>query len=555
MIQDKTLLSIERALMHGIQEMVFIVRVDDNGLFYEFVNQAAMDKTDLDHTSIGKTFFETQTYELADMINSQYLKVLESNGPITYEDSYTDPEGILRYSKTCLTPMFDSDGKCTHVVSIVQDITGEVEAKQESVDSLKNLEESRSYYHSLFEHNADAILTLDLNGQIKGANPMGLKVSQLPKEEFYEKRILDFVAPEDKRKTLLNFQKAKNEEYINFRVNVLQNDNKMLSVLVKFIPIKIREVTTGFYVILKDMRELDHMVELYMEVEKNFRVIAENANDVIILINHEKQYLFISPSIEELYGFTPNEYLGINPLSNIHPDDAASLYIKLSDAKKHRAICKMRIRIKHKFDHWVWSELHATPVFDESHSYSHMVIIVRDVSLQKKYETELEFLAYHDPLTSLPNRRFFQEALEKALSEYHKKGVKFAVMLLDIDKFKSINDQWGHETGDVVIREFSNRLKAKIHKTDVVARLGGDEFIILLPDVDSENCALSVMDKIRQAMRYTWEFENTSLSVMTSIGMTMPNKHSTISSILKEADKAMYVEKKSKIGNDVGYRF
>ncbi|KAA0956182.1 PAS domain S-box protein [Planococcus sp. ANT_H30] len=260
MIRNKASLSIDRAVMNGIQEMVFIVRVDEDGLFYEFVNQAAMDKTDLTHDSIGKTFFETQTVELAEMIHFQYTKVLTSGVPISYEDSYIDPDEKLRHSKTRLTPMFDPDGQCTHVVSIVQDITGEVEAKQVSAEALTNLETSRSYYQSLFEHHADAIFTVDLNGRITGANPMGLVVGQLPEEELYKQRVLSFVASQDQRKALINFRKATVGIYIDFRVNVLQKENKQLSVLVKCIPIKIQNRTTGFYVILKDMRELDHMV-------------------------------------------------------------------------------------------------------------------------------------------------------------------------------------------------------------------------------------------------------------------------------------------------------
>lgn len=555
MIQKKATLSIEKALMNGIQEMVFIVRVDDNGLFYEFVNQAAMNKTDLNPDSIGKTFFETQTYELAEMINSQYMKVLQSKSPIEYEDSYTDPEGELRYSKTCLTPMFNSAGDCTHVVSIVQDITGEVKAKQESMESLWSLEESRSYYHCLFEHNADAILTLDLDGYIKGANPVGLMVSELPKEELYGRRILDFVVPEDRRTTLKNFHKAKKGEYHSFRVNINQVNNKLIGALVKFIPIKVRDVTTGFYVILKDMRELDHMVEMYIESEKNFRIIAENANDVIVLINHRKEYLFISPSIEAVYGFSPDEYSVKEPFHNVHPDDVEPLYKNLNDSIQSGAICKRRVRLKHKEGHWIWSEMHGTPVFDENETYSHMVIIVRDVSLQKSYETKLEFFAYHDPLTTLPNRRFFQEAVEKALIDYHEKGEHFAVLLLDIDKFKSINDYWGHEIGDAVIHEFGKRLQAGISKEDLAARLGGDEFIILLHGIDSEEAAGVVMDKIRLIMKNVWRFEDIVLSVSTSIGMTLPDESSTISSILKEADKAMYEEKKLKTGEIVHDRY
>lgn len=546
MIQGVEALSFEKALMDGIQEMVFIVCVENDEFFYEFLNQSAMMNTELDESAIGKTFFETQPEELSNLVHSQYQKVLKTKTIVVYEDSYTDPDGMLRYSKTRLTPMFDEEGSCTHIFSIVQDITNEIEAKQESMEAWKKLEESRSYYHSLFEQNADAILTLDLKGNIRGANPVVQKHSEIPLSELSGRRVLDFVAPEDRRKTLKNFRKAKNGIYTNFRITINPENNSRLGVLVKFIPIKIREVTTGFYLIIKDMRELDQMVELYMESEKNFRVIAENANDVIVLINHRKEYLYISPSIENIFGYSPEEYQNQQTFHNVHLEDREELYSNLSSSIKSGEICKMRVRVGHKNGEWIWSELHGTPVFDDNGCYSHMVMIVRDISLQKDYETKLEFLAYHDPLTGLPNRRFFQESLEKALKQYHSGGENFAVLLLDIDKFKGINDKWGHEMGDAVIREFGNRLKAGIYRGDLAARLGGDEFIILLPGIDSPKSAMIVVEKIRQAMMLPWDLDAVQLNVSTSIGMTMPTPDSTLSSILKEADKAMYEEKNMK---------
>lgn len=532
--------------MDGVQEMVFIVRIEGDEFYYEFLNKSAMENTEMDESAVGKTIIEAQNFELADLVYSQYKKALESRSQLMYEDSYYDPDGNLRYSKTRLTPMLDEEGNCTHIFSIVQDMTNEVEAKQESMEAWGRLEESRSLYHSLFEHNGDAILTLDLKGNISGANPIGQMLSGHTMEDLIGRRVVDFVVPEDRWRTMKNFRKAKKGIYTNFRISITQKDQSRLGALVKFIPIKIKEVTTGFYVLLKDMRELDQMVEMYVESEKNFRVIAENANDVIILINHMKEYLYISPSLESIFGFSPEEYKEKETFHNIHPEDREELYSTLSASIRSGGICKLRVRVGHKNGEWIWSELHGTPVFDEDDSYSHMVMIVRDVSLQKDYETKLEFFAYHDPLTGMANRRFFQETVESALIDFNDKNKNFAVLLLDIDKFKGINDKWGHETGDAVIREFGKRLQQGIFQGDLAARLGGDEFVVLLPDVDSPDAAQVVVERIRQAMKQPWQLENTVLEVSTSIGMTMPETGSTLSSILKEADKAMYDEKNFK---------
>lgn len=546
MIQGISSLSLEKALMDGIQEMVFIVRVEGKGMYYEFLNKSAMKNTAMDISALGKTFRETQAAELADRVEYQYTKVLLNGAQVSYEDSYIHPDGSLRFSKTCLTPMFNDDGDLTHIVSIVQDITNEVKAKQESMEAWKSLEESRTLYYSLFEHNGDAILTLDLDGHIREANPIGQMLSGFTMDELIGRQVIELVVPEDRLRTLKNYHKAKKGIYSNFRITFTQKNRSRIGALVKFIPIKIKDATTGFYVLLKDMRELDQMVELYMESEKNFRIIAENANDVIILIDRKKEYLYISPSIEEVFGFTPDDYIEKPAFHNIHPEDADRLYETLSASIRNREICKVRVRVGHKSGSWIWSDLSGTPVSDDDGKYSHMVMIVRDVSLQKDYETKLEFFAYHDPLTAMPNRRYFQETLENALSRFQTNGGNFAVLLLDIDKFKGINDKWGHETGDAVIREFGRRLEACVGKGDIAARLGGDEFVVLLSRIDSVESGMAAMDKIREAVMQPWELGDIRMTVSTSIGMTMPNGHSTISSILKEADKAMYEEKARK---------
>ena len=279
-----------------------------------------------------------------------------------------------------------------------------------------------------------------------------------------------------------------------------------------------------------------------IESEKLFRIIAENAQDVIVLINDKHEYIYVSPSSHEVYGFDSAEYIGKPSVWHVHPEDMPRLEQNFKQALLDAKTYSLRLRIKHKVDGWLWSELKASPVYDESDNFKHMVMIIRDITLQKKNEDELEYFAYHDFLTDLPNRRFFTDRLLVELTQDH----SFAVCLLDIDHFKNINDQFGHDLGDSVIREFGRRLSATICKDSVAARLGGDEFVLLLPGVETEALAKEIAKEIQSAMEEPWSMRHTTLNVTTSIGISLVTSAvTTVTSVLKDADDAMYEAKKS----------
>ncbi|WP_318614919.1 diguanylate cyclase domain-containing protein [Sporosarcina sp. YIM B06819] len=283
-----------------------------------------------------------------------------------------------------------------------------------------------------------------------------------------------------------------------------------------------------------------------VESEKQFRIIAENAQDVIALINEKLAYTYVSPSSNEVYGFDSFEYIGKSAIWHVHPEDISRLEQGFIEVLLGAKTSSLRLRIKHKVDGWLWSELKVTPVNDKWNNFKHMVMIIRDVTLQKKNEDQLEYFAYHDFLTELPNRRLFTDRLQTKLDHFRDSGKGFAVCLLDIDHFKNINDQFGHEVGDCVIREFGKRLSGNIGKDAMAARLGGDEFVLLLPNVGTEELAQKTAMAVKSAMKEPWSMRHKMLHVTTSMGISLVSStEATVTSVLKDADDAMYEAKKS----------
>lgn len=531
--------------MEGINEMVFIVKVNEDCSFaYEFLNIAAMERTHLNSASIGKTFNEVHSTKTVEFLNRKYGEVFERNEILSYETSFYSPTNQLFYSKNLLTPFLDDTGKCTHIMCFAKDITEEKTALLESEGIRQRLEESSARYRPLFDSSAAAIFTIDSKGSITGGNATGQKLSGFFMRELVGKSFIDFIVMKNKGQAGEHFQAAIAGEIKDQRLNFTLKSGAFISCLVKFIPISPENEKTGFYMIVKDMTELDRVASLYQEGEENFRIIAENVHDVIILMDRDKKYLYVSPSIENIFGFKAEDAVGQEPFFNVHPEDVNSVHQAFERAAENRSAYIVQLRLLHKDKGWIWSEINGTPVFDEEEQFNHMVMVARDISIQKEYESQLKQFAYFDSLTELPNRRYFQEYATSQLELKDRCGKSLAVLILDIDDFKEINDQWGHEIGDAVIQEFGFRLSGCIFGENMAARLGGDEFVILLADTDSKEQVAEVAGHIYRVMKEPIEVQELSLEISISMGIALaPAEKVSVSVMMKRADMAMYKAK------------
>lgn len=530
-------------VMDGIQEMVFIVKIGNmSSITYEFISKTAMENTGLDESALGKTLREVHGEKKAAHLETLYAEALESREAVWFKDDYYTAGGEKRWSSTRMTAIVNEAKKYTYVVSVVKDITKEKMEEAEKNKAWKQLEEGTSRYRSLFEKNGDAIFTVDTAGRIRTGNLAVEKISGYKMSDLIGTDLADYLAVDNRVQVADYLEKARSDAPDDFRIHLVHVSGKQIGCLMKMIAIKINGQTTGYYAILKDMTELDKLASKYAGSEERFRIIAENAQDVIVLLNELGECLYVSPSCKTVYGFLPDEAIRMRPFSFIHPNDLARLEAEFEQSVSSGKACKVRLRVLHQTKGWIWSELHGTPVFDDQNQFIHKVLILRDVTQQRQRERELEYFAYHDSLTGLPNRRMLSERLTAEIDA----GTVFALMVLDMDDFKKINDEWGHETGDAVILEFSKRLSNAIGKSDIAARLGGDEFVILLFDADTEEKVRAAADKIHEALERPWLVKGINLKVAASMGVALaPFQGVDASNLFKNADRALYEVKKS----------
>lgn len=164
-----------------------------------------------------------------------------------------------------------------------------------------------------------------------------------------------------------------------------------------------------------------------------------------------------------------------------------------------------------------------------------------DIADRRLVEDQVEYMAYHDALTGLPNRALFLDRLKQAITVAEREKGRVVLMFADLDKFKPVNDQYGHHVGDSLLKAVAERISGCLRKSDSVARIGGDEFVILLPSVKTEEDASGIAEEIRQAMTLPFEIKGLTLNISSSVGVAVyPDHADGEQELIKRADVAMY---------------
>jgi diguanylate cyclase (GGDEF)-like protein/PAS domain S-box-containing protein len=307
--------------------------------------------------------------------------------------------------------------------------------------------------------------------------------------------------------------------------------------------------------VIFEVTEQKESEALQRESEQRFRELLENVRLAAITTDIEGRIVFVNEYFAELSGWWDDELIGRSWIETFAAEDALDgeraflAELARGHVIPHReGAIVTRTREKRLFS---WN---ATPLRDGDGTVTGSAWIGEDITDRRKAEEELARLAYHDSLTGLPNRILFQEHLELALARADRTGTGVAVLYVDLDDFKLVNDSFGHGAGDQLLCEVANRLRMSTRSSDVVARQGGDEFLILIADVDVEDertmdigeVARKVAEEVREAVSRPMVLAETEIYTSASLGISLwPIDASDATSLLKHADIAMYKAKES----------
>jgi diguanylate cyclase (GGDEF)-like protein/PAS domain S-box-containing protein len=275
--------------------------------------------------------------------------------------------------------------------------------------------------------------------------------------------------------------------------------------------------------------------------EERFRSLVQHAAEVIALVEPDGTIRHVSPAVQTVLGQAPEKLVGTKAWDLAHPGDVDAAHAFHSDLLGEAGTMRaLELRWRHRDGSWRHVSVKGTNLVNQPGVHG-IVLNARDVTEQKALEQQLVHRALHDQLTGLPNRMLFMDRLEHALATSARGNRSVAVLFLDLDRFKLVNDSFGHDRGDKLLVEVANRLRHCVRQADTIARLGGDEFTVLLEGVVTSRDATVVADRIIEAFRKPFSLEHQEVFVGASIGIALGSFGADAAQgLLRNADVAMY---------------
>lgn len=413
-------------------------------------------------------------------------------------------------------------------------------------------EEAQARLEAVVTSLDDAIVSTALDGAITTWNPGGGKIYGYSAEEIFGRSISLLVSPAHRDEIPAILSKiARGERIEHYETVGMRRDGKPIRISLSVVPIK---DASGKIIrvswITHDITERKRAEEALRKSEElsrsrlaELQVIYATAPIGLCFVDTALRYVSVNEKLAAMNGLSVEEHLGRTVC------EAVPVLVDFSEPYLRRVI--------ETGEPVEGLEIHGTtraqpgterdwlayfcPVRDEAGGMLGVNVVVQEITERKRVEEAMRFQALHDPLTDLPNRMLFMDHLNLKLAETRRNRKMLAVMFLDLDNFKNVNDTLGHSIGDKLLKEVAGRVKTCMRETDTIARIGGDEFNILLTDISHAEDAVPIAKKIMSLFKEPFKIDNHELCVTASIGISIcPNDGKSAEALFKNADIAMY---------------
>ena len=401
------------------------------------------------------------------------------------------------------------------------------------------LSESEQRYRSLFTYHPDAVFSVDLQGNFTSANDACSHITGYPLEQLIGSHFSILVRPGDEERLVSLYYSAAKEKGFRYTVTIHDRDKRSIYLDVTNLPIIVNKQIIGFYSIAKDMTERHrHETELRLlqrsvEASTNGIVIADACKPGLPVV-------YVNEAFVRITGYGRDEVLGSSFRLFQGVDNDVEAVEQLQQAISEQREINVTLCNQRKDGTPFWSDLHLAPVRAKG-EVTHFVAILHDISERKSYEAKLSFHASHDALTGLANRSLLEDKLLHAVQLARRHGRHLAVLFVDLDDFKPINDSLGHEVGDQVLVQVAQRLACEVTSGDTLARFGGDEFVILMPELHHEDAAIRLTERLLACIRRPFRVAEHELYIGASVGIAFLHERlSNPVELIQQADMAMY---------------
>ncbi len=518
----------------------FIFFKDKNSRF-RFCSQTLANVTG--HASwrdmIGKHDLEVFPKDIARIYYEEELPIFREGKPLLGKiDTYYDAAGQQGWVSTSKWPLLDHDGSVVGLFGISRDITKRMQLEA-------RLKTSEEKFRNIFDLVSDGIELISMDGCIVDMNQIGYERMGYTKDEMIGKKLADFGTPEYANRVPERMDLIKSQGFVRFESARIRKDGSVLPIEVssRFVELGGQQLFLG---ISRDISE-----RKFAESELRIAATAFEAQEGITVTDVTGRILRVNPAFTRITGYTQEEVEGKNPrvLKSGRHDE--NFYESMWGSIKSSGAWEGEIWNRRKNGEVYPEYLTITAVRDSKGIVTNYVATFNDITLSKASSEEIKNLAFNDPLTHLPNRRLLMDRLQQAFvssARYAKIG---ALLFIDLDNFKTLNDTLGHDVGDLLLQQVAQRLESCVREKDTVARIGGDEFVVILEDLSAEPIEAATQTeavgvKILASLNQNYQLGLHAYRNTPSIGATLFNGHEqTADELFKQADIAMYQAKKA----------
>jgi diguanylate cyclase (GGDEF)-like protein/PAS domain S-box-containing protein len=403
---------------------------------------------------------------------------------------------------------------------------------------------SEDHFRSLATAAPNGVFASDAGGKLTFVNARLCELAGMGEEAMLVDGWRGVVHPADQERILDGLRHALDaevEEHFEYRI-VRMDDGELRWVVTRIAPVRDDAGTfTGFVGSTEDITATVRATRELAAREAEFRVLAENSSDFLSRHAPDGTYRYASPACQALLGMSPEALEGAEPWAFAHPDDRLALRAAHAEALATEGTVTATCRAWREDGEGRWFESALRAVRDDAGDVMEVVWVTRDVTDRKTAENELARQALHDPLTGLPNRLLLLDRLSHALLRAGRHPGSAAVLFLDLDRFKIVNDSLGHGAGDRLLVDVARRLEGALRPTDTVARLGGDEFVVLCEEIAGEMEAVAIAQRVVDLFAEPFSLDDAEVFLATSVGIAMASRpDSEPEALIRDADSAMY---------------
>lgn len=489
---------------------------------------------------LGRSFADRKRWTYDPAVHAQLLLALDrarKGETVRYDTRVWTEDGLLPIDLQ-VSPVRDGSGRVEALLLSSVEIADREEA-------LRRLKESEERFRTLFESAADGILIVGENGEIEDLNPTLCLWLGYSREEVVGRKVSEFVAASQSGGFAERWKGVESSGRALFESAYRKSDGQELPVEVNTIRVQVGE-SWKHLSLIRDITERRRI-----ETELRIAVIAFESAESMMVTDALTRILRVNGAFVASTGYSEEEVLGQTPriLKSGRHDSAfyRAMWEELAANGSWQGEIWDRRKNGEVYPKW----LTITAVRDREGRVTHYVGSHTDITDRKSAEEAIRTLAFHDPLTGLPNRRLFFDRLDRALEAAARYGRRGALIFIDIDNFKVLNDTRGHAQGDDLLLHVGRRLKEIVRAVDTVARLGGDEFVVMaenlspdLPGASRE--AEHLAGKIVASLREPYPLESSPYRTTTSVGIALfDGKEGGREEILRQADLAMYQAKRA----------